>query len=89
MCTHGGPRGAMWNPVFGLVLNVDPPHAVFRLLRCIFMAGMSQVNCRNQILMFSELFHTIYFVIPATYTVHPTSIVGHVHTGPAGYPQIH
>jgi len=24
-----------------------------------------------------------------TYTVHPTSIGGHVHTGPAGHPQIH
>jgi hypothetical protein len=70
-------------------MGLDLPNAVFRLLRGIFKAGMSQVNCRNQILMFSELFHTIYFVIPATYTVHPTSIGGHVHTGFAGYPQIH
>ena len=48
MCAHGGPRGAIWHPVFGRVVNLEPPQADIRLLCGIFMAGTGHVICGNQ-----------------------------------------
>jgi len=48
MYTHGGPRGAIWHPVFGRVVNLEPPPADIRLLWGIFMAGTGHVICGNQ-----------------------------------------
>jgi len=47
--------------------------------------SLAEINCAIS----SELCHTPYFMILHTYTLRPSSLGGHVHTGPSGYPRIY